>query len=57
MYFMLMFGYFFGFVVLYYLIFEGDVVIYISDIVLYMCNIKVNDKVSLMIFDNEEDDF
>ena len=49
-------GYPFGSVVPYYLTPEGDAVIYISDIALHTRNIKANDKVSLTIFDNEEDD-
>jgi putative heme iron utilization protein len=49
-------GYPFGSVVPYYLTHEGDAVIYISDIALHTRNIKANDKVSLTIFDNEEDD-
>ena len=49
-------GYPFGSVVPFYLTAQGDVIIYISDIALHTRNIKADPKVSLTIFDAEEDD-
>ncbi|WP_414829441.1 HugZ family protein [Alteromonas sp. H39] len=49
-------GYPFGSVVPFYLTAQGDAIIYISDIALHTRNIKADPKVSLTIFDAEEDD-
>lgn len=49
-------GYPFGSVVPFYLTAQGDAIIYISDIALHTRNIKADPKVSLTIFDADEDD-
>ncbi|QJR80651.1 DUF2470 domain-containing protein [Alteromonas pelagimontana] len=49
-------GYPFGSVVPFFLTAQGDAIIYISNIALHTRNIKANDKVSLTIFDAEQDD-